>query len=267
MKTNLPLACQYQLQHESTPVLFIHGFLGSGQDWQQVIAHLAPEQNWITIDLPGHGDSQNVTLSAPQAFQQCCQLIQQCLQALAVTRCHLVGYSLGGRIALHYLQMYPSQVCQLIVESAHTGLIQENEKAARISHDKNWAQRFTTEPLNQVLLDWYLQAVFADLSEQQRQKLCQLRSHNNGKALGKMLLATSLGKQENLCHVISEAICPVSYFVAEQDLKFTQLANILKKTTPQLNKVFFTEAGHNIHFAKPIEYANQISRLILDKLP
>nr|WP_251080768.1 2-succinyl-6-hydroxy-2,4-cyclohexadiene-1-carboxylate synthase [Motilimonas cestriensis] len=250
------------MQYESTPIVFIHGFLGSGKDWQGVIAQLAHEQNWLTIDLPGHGGSQNVTLSAPRAFQQCCNLIHQCLQALAIRQCYLVGYSLGGRIALHYLQMYPSQVRQLILESAHTGLIQQHEKTIRISHDKNWAQRFATEPLNQVLLDWYQQEVFTDLSTTQRQQLYQLRRQNDGDALSKMLLATSLGQQDNLRHVITDATCPVSYFVAEQDQKFTQLANALKKSTSQLNKVSFTEAGHNIHFAKPIEYANQISRLI-----
>ena len=257
-----PLACRYHLQGKGVPIVFLHGFLGSGEDWQSVIAHLAPQQNWLVIDLPGHGASQQVSLAPEAGFQSCCELIARCLTALSIKQCHLVGYSLGGRIALHFLHTYPERVIQLVLESAHPGLTLASEKAARLRHDQEWAQRFMTQPLPQVLQHWYQQTVFADLSATSRQYLCQRRSDNLGPALAQMLLATSLAKQADLQTVIRNTACPISYFCAEQDTKFSDIATRLKKSAPLLNKISFTEAGHNIHFAKPIEYANQLSRLL-----
>ncbi len=89
-------------------------------------------------------------------------------------------------------------VLGVIVEGGHPGLQNAEQRAERQRSDRQWAQRFCTEPLTAVFADWYQQPVFASLNDDQRRELVALRSNNNGATLAAMLEATSLAVQPDL---------------------------------------------------------------------
>ncbi len=82
-------------------------------------------------------------------------------------------------------------LCGVIVEGGHPGLQNAEQRAERQRSDRQWAQRFCTEPLTAVFADWYQQPVFASLNDDQRRELVALRSNNNGATLAAMLEATT----------------------------------------------------------------------------
>lgn len=79
-------------------LIWLHGLLGNNNEWR-VIASRCPEWPSLAIDLPGHGDSVAVVCTS---FDDISAQISATLQMHGIERYWLVGYSLGGRIAMYH---------------------------------------------------------------------------------------------------------------------------------------------------------------------
>ncbi|MBB3321409.1 2-succinyl-6-hydroxy-2,4-cyclohexadiene-1-carboxylate synthase [Atlantibacter sp. RC6] len=235
-------------------LIWLHGFLGSQQEWQQVAEQFS-DYPQLFIDLPGHGGSADVRVAS---FEETCALLDATLAHHAVTQYWLIGYSLGGRIAMHYACGKPRHgLLGLIVEGSHPGLTDPQEREARIASDSHWASKFREAPLEQVLNAWYQQPVFANLSATARAELVALRRRNHPQALAAMLEATSLGRQADLRGQLSRLPHPFIYFCGEQDSKFRGIA-----TTLNVPCRLITAAGHNAHREAPLAFAQSLSPLL-----
>ena len=246
--------------HQSNqPVLvFLHGLLGSGADWQSVVSKL--EHDWMTIDLPFHGESHAVECDG---FDSCVALVVETLAATLQenTPIILVGYSLGARVAMMAAAtgaLKELNIQGLILEGGNFGLSSAAERESRWANDQRWADRFANESIEQVLADWYLQPVFSSLNHEQRQTLIATRSDNLGGQIAKMLRATSLAKQPYLLFDLKSLILPMHYVCGEHDTKFRALAQ-------QSGLVFsqVASAGHNVHKEQPKAFAQIIEDFIL----
>ncbi|MCD1124548.1 2-succinyl-6-hydroxy-2,4-cyclohexadiene-1-carboxylate synthase [Jinshanibacter sp. LJY008] len=235
-------------------LVFLHGLLGDGQDWEALLPHL---NHWpcITIDLPDHGNSQNISVDD---FEQLSQQLAETLQACNIKRYILIGYSLGGRSAMYHTCFGESDgVVGLVVEGGNPGLSSEAERQARLLHDSRWAEQFRHQPLPEVLAQWYQQPVFANLSDESRQRLIVRRGHNGGNNVARMLESTSLGRQPRLADILNTQLkrrnIPFCYLCGEQDAKFQQIA--LENHFPLR---IVAAAGHNAHSANPEGFAKQL---------
>lgn len=243
-------------------VIFLHGLLGTRQDWQKVIENL-PHFRCIAIDLPFHGKAKDIQVND---FDETAQYLAKKIQSAVQNEPYfLVGYSLGGRIALHYslqTKFEKGRLQSVILEGANLGLSSEEEKQARWENDKNWAARFTNEPAENVLEDWYQQPVFAHLNASDRTALIEQRKSNCGANIGNMLLATSLAKQEDLSEKVRSYSDKFFYFCGEQDKKFQSMAR-----THHLNLTTIPNAGHNAHSENPTFFAKNLNDLIYKIYP
>ncbi|QXO18258.1 2-succinyl-6-hydroxy-2,4-cyclohexadiene-1-carboxylate synthase [Vibrio ostreae] len=239
-------------------LVFLHGLLGSTDDWQPVLDRL-PDADWLVIDLPGHGHSQTICCDD---LQQCCEWVAQTIASRAGAKrpVWLVGYSLGGRIAMTGAAcgwFSGFNLSGLLIEGGHFGLPTNQEREPRWIHDSRWAMRFAHEPIEQVLSDWYQQAVFSSLNHAQRQTLITKRSANLGQAVASMLLSTSLATQPYLLPALQQARLTTHYVCGERDKKFSQLATQSGLSFSQVG-----QAGHNVHHEQPDAFALIIQRLI-----
>ena len=136
---------------QAMPVVFLHGLLGSQGDWQGMLTLLQnfPQFRPLTIDLPFHGKSENI---ACQDFADLrAQLHQTLITLLGDTPFFLVGYSLGGRVALDYtFHAKNPHLLGTILEGTNIGLKTEAERRARWQNDQHWANRFRTEPITSI---------------------------------------------------------------------------------------------------------------------
>ena len=249
------LASHWQAK-SGTPVIFLHGLLGSQQDWAEVFAHLQkfPEIRPLAIDLPCHGESQHIPC---RSFADCRQQLHQTLTTQISQPFFIVGYSLGGRIALDYAFHQANPLLKgLILEGANLGLKTEQERQARWQNDQGWAERFRSEQIQTVLEDWYQQPVFQDLSPCKRSDFVQKRQHNDGQKIAQMLEATSLAKQPFFDCVEDPKF---QFLIGEKDRKFRQMAE-----QNRLNYQLIKDAGHNAHQHSSDDFVAKLVRLIAE---
>lgn len=242
-------------------LVFLHGLLGSGKDWQAVLSNLSGGIGAATLDLPGHGESRSVAVSG---FGETRQQLGDTLKTLqnslpAKTPLWLVGYSLGGRIAMDYAchTLPLSGISGLVVENSHFGLLSEQERNTRRTNDHRWADRFEEQPICAVLTDWYCQPVFSSLKPEQKQRLVEKRSDNLGMTVAMMLRATSLAEQPYLLDKLKTLPIQVHYLCGEDDKKFLDLAAL-----SGLPRRVIAGAGHNVHVEQPEKFALALTQLI-----
>lgn len=239
-------------------LVWLHGFLGNGDDWQAVTDQLA-DYPLLTVDLPGHGGSTGFSV---RSMAEVNRLLTATLAAQGIHDYWLIGYSMGGRIAAYHATQTangqpPQGLRGLILEGAHPGLPQEEQCLGRWYHDRRWAERFRRELLADVLRDWYRQPVFADLNPTQRSELQQRRAANDGRALAMMLEGSSLGRQPQMGQPLRDLPLPFHYLCGETDLKFVTLAR--QHGYPL---ALIPQAGHNAHYGNPTAYAAQIRAIL-----
>lgn len=249
------------------PILvFLHGLLGSKQDWQLVIEKLQQKlphfssQSYLCLDLPLHGEQSNYSIDN---FEQSAQyLSQQISKQIGNKPYILIGYSLGGRLALNYAvqsQYQRGNLVGLILEGANLGLENEEQKQERWQNDLSWAKRFKQEKLSEVLNDWYQQPVFAHLSVSERKQLIAQRMQQSGQNIAQMLIATSLAKQPDFRQKVRSFSMPIYYFCGEKDEKFKTMAQ-----ANNLNLCLIEQAGHNAHLENPGGFTMQLINMMKD---
>ena len=246
----------------SAPALvLLHGFLGSAADWSALITRLKDDYFLIVIDLPGHGASQWQEQD-DQGSQYFCHRLEQTLQAVASDHKLLpsfgfsvLGYSLGGRLAMACASAFADRIERLFLEGAHPGLLCEQARQERHHSDLHWARRFAGEPLPQVLHDWYQQPVFADLNQRQIEALIAQRSGVNGSLLAKAMMAFSLSRQPDyrpaLVRLRVEQQCPIHYVHGIRDHKFARVGQQLLAESAVDTVDSISQCGHNVHRQQP----------------
>ena len=233
------------------PLVLLHGFLGSQNDWQPLITALS-DHPCIALDLPGHGLQINQPIPTPDEFPT---WFAQQLQSRGIREYQLMGYSLGGRLAMRVAATEPTGLRSLIIENAHPGLTDEASRRARHQQDEQWADRFANEPLLSVLHGWYEQPVFGDLSTQNKQQLMTLRAENDPSSLATVLRDYSLSGQPDYRHWIKTTSLPLLYLCGTEDHKFQSLGKALQQSAPAL-KLSVLTGGHNLHRANPTAMAS-----------
>jgi len=234
-------------------LVFLHGFSGDLCEWQEVGQTLA-EFPRLYLDLPGHGGSAGIAISA---FADMDALLLATLKHYGIAEYWLVGYSLGARVAMFHACQQPTGLQGLVVEGGHPGLAESAARNAREAADREWATRFRQQSLAEVFDAWYRQPVFASLSETQRAALVALRSQNNGATLAAMLEATSLARQPDLRAALRAVSFPVHYLYGEYDSKFAALATQVSRHCHAI-----PAAGHNAHRENPVGVATALARIL-----
>lgn len=240
--------------HQPQPwLVFLHGFSGDNREWQHVGDALSDFPR-LYLDLPGHGGSAHTGVASFDALDA---LLRTTLEHYNIRNYWLVGYSLGGRVAMYHACQHPVGLCGLVVEGGHPGLTSADDRAQRLRNDQQWAARFRQQPLNEVFDAWYRQPVFATLSESQRAALVATRCENNGATLAAMLEATSLACQPDLRAVLQTLSVPVHYLYGEHDSKFKALATQVSRHCHAI-----PAAGHNAHRENPAAVIAALARIL-----
>ena len=115
---------------EKIPLIFLHGFLGSHQDWLQVARVFSQEYYCILPDLPGHGDNQ-LTITPQLNFKYLNKGLLKLIDDLELKKPVLIGYSLGGRTALNFASNHTDKLRALVLESTSPGISSPTEREQR----------------------------------------------------------------------------------------------------------------------------------------
>jgi len=237
-------------------VIFLHGFLGNCNSWNEIIPSLQKKYYCITVDLPGHGRSLPVDDSL-YTIPNCSKLIMRLLDNLGVLKISIVGYSMGARLGLLVALNYPERINKLVMESSSPGLKTKQERINRQKSDEKLAQELEKASLEQFLQNWYNQPLFDSLKRDQERfrALMEKRKINDPVGLARSLRFMGSGVQDSLWGKLKDLQVPTLLIVGEYDRKFREIAQDMSIEADKIAIKTVTGAGHNVHYEKPSEYA------------
>src|SRR3979411_1509382 len=111
------LKLYYETHGEGRPLILLHGGLASGEMFGPVLPLLADRHQVVTVDLQGHGRTADI--DRPIDVRLMADDIAALVDPLGLDRPDLVGYSLGGGVALHTAAKYPAKIGRLVAASAN----------------------------------------------------------------------------------------------------------------------------------------------------
>lgn len=241
-------------------MLFLHGFMGSGADFDAVVSRLSADFCCLTVDLPGHGKTK-VKPELDYQMPAVAKAVVELLRQLNISQCFLLGYSMGGRLALYLTVYFPQLFIKVILESASPGLKTQVERDERLKQDAKLIDRLLRVEFSVFLEQWYQNPLFSSFRQHPNyhQAIAQ-RIHNNPHELAKSLQYMGLGVQPSLWDNLTTVQVPVLLIVGEYDTKFKEINHDLADLLPQAQLQLVKNSGHNVHF----ERSSQFARIIQD---
>ncbi|MFB8787504.1 MAG: 2-succinyl-6-hydroxy-2,4-cyclohexadiene-1-carboxylate synthase [Potamolinea sp.] len=229
-------------------LLFLHGFLGECNEFNEAISLLSDQFYCLSVDLPGHGQTQVFGGEEYYTIEKTAKGLISFLQALNINQCALVGYSMGGRLALYLALHFPKYFSKIILESTSCGLKTQAERNQRIDHDFNLAKKLETESFLLFLTRWYEQPLFVSLKKHPDfERMLESRLQSNPLELAKSLRNLSTGCQPSLWGKIRENLIPWLLFVGELDPKFISINAEIASLCDFAQLEIVSNCGHNIH--------------------
>ena len=207
----------------------------------------------FTPDLPGHGSATTSETSLEDAAQEL--IIRQ-------STCAVVGYSMGGRFALHVATRNPGRLRGLVLISSSPGLEDADERASRRESDERLATHIEEVGVDQFLDEWLAQPLFASLP--QDSSALDDRRRNTSTGLAWSLRHWGTGCQESLWESLRRVDCPVLLITGGRDTKFTAIATRMAGLIDDCRHAVIDDAGHAVHLERPELVAGLIDEFLLE---
>jgi 2-succinyl-6-hydroxy-2,4-cyclohexadiene-1-carboxylate synthase len=201
-------------------LVFVHGFTQTANSWAPIAAQFAADgYESIIVDAPGHGDSADVRADLRRGADM--------LTGLCGAAAY-IGYSMGGRLAMHAALMYPHLVKGLALIGATAGIADETERAQRRLADEKLAKHIEDVGVEIFLDEWLAQPLFHGLVLSAEQRADRLR--NTVEGLTSSLRHAGAGAQGSLWPRLRELNMPVLAMAGEFDAKFSAIGRSLRQS-------------------------------------
>ena len=239
---------------EGPPVVVVHGFTQSAGSWWPLVAPLETRHRVVAVDAPGHGGSAEVAAGLAEGADL--------MVAAAPGPAAWVGYSMGGRFALHVAVRHPDAVTRLVLVSATAGIVDDGERAARARSDTALARRVESEGVETFLRWWVSQPLFASLPSEAA--LVEDRvAHATAAGLASSLRLAGTGSQQPLWDALPDLDMPVLVVAGEHDKKYVALAEqITEAVGANARLQLIPGAGHACHLERPDEFIGAVAEFL-----
>lgn len=257
--------------HQKNPdlpyLILLHGFMGSGRQFEHLLPELKTFCNPVTVDLLGHGNTEGAELHYRfSTKEQVADLVKLISEQLHIPL-YLYGYSMGGRLALQTAIHRPDLFRGLILESSTFGIESETERQARQSLDGSRSDQIMGN-FSGFLNEWrskpLFQPVHDEVPDQLMQRMSEIQSAQNNLWMANALQAFGTGTMPCVREQLAGLPVPVQLIAGENDSKFIHINRQMEK---ELNDAHFervSRAGHRVHMDNP-EQLITIIREFLDK--
>ena len=226
----------------------LHGAVGMAADWKNLAAAMKQDAVPVArVDL--------------WQFLACCPMPISEFGAAFNKEVHakdpvLLGYSMGGRLALHALIENPAKWSKAVIVSAHTGIAEE-DRIPRQALDAAWAAKALKGDWNTFLGEWNAQGVLDGTSMPDRRALQPRRE-----AVARSFMDWTVGVQQDLLPQLEKVTCPVLWVVGERDTKFLKVAEAAVVVIPDAKLVIIPDCGHRVPWEKPEEFTSAVREFL-----
>ena len=243
-----------ELRGAGPELLLLHGFTGDGTTWQEVAEDLARDHRVLTLDLLGHGRSDAPADPGRYAMERCVADLCRVLDALAIRRVDVIGYSMGGRVGLGLAARHPERVRSAVLLGASAGIADPALRAQRIRTDEAWAELLLRDGLEAFVERWMAQPLFASQARLGTRALARARARRleaDARGLAASLRGLGSGAQPPLHEALRRLFVPILFIAGAEDAKFCSLADELAALAPLGRAARVPEAGHAAHLENP----------------
>lgn len=248
------------------PLLFLHGFMGDCQEFDPILPYFWDDFYCLVIDLPGHGQTEVTGDDSHYGMEKTAIALIDFLNYLQLSKIGLIGYSMGGRLALYLALHFPEKFSYLILESASPGLQSAIARKKRIEHDEQWIKKLKNENFSDVLSEWYQQNLFNSLRKLPNfPDLFARRLNNSPEKLAKSLQYLGTGQQISLWEKLRQGSVPLLLLVGGQDHKFVAINQKIAVDYPQAQLQVFSHCGHNLHLEDSHNFALILRQFLLNQ--
>ncbi len=254
-----------EINGQGEPILFLHGFTGSAESWREIVEVLKENYQCITIDLLGHGKTDAPTNSKRYTMEEVCADIAEILTVLELSSVHLVGYSMGGRVALSFAMLYKNRVRTLLLESTSPGLLAKQEQLARIESDQQLADFIEEKGMDAFVTRWENIPLFSTqqlLSKERKQQIRAERMQHTTHGLANSLRGMGTGQQSSWWEQLGNMNKRTLLMCGELDKKFCHIAQQMKKILPNSEIFTFSNSGHAIHVEQNEIFGKIVERFL-----
>lgn len=246
---------------DGEPVLFLHGFTGSGDTWHG-ITELIPCYA-VMPDIAGHGRTTRLPLSLEQEAAEW----KQVMHDEGFDSFHVVGYSMGGRLALALALLYPGSVRSLILESASPGLDTEAERELRRQSDEKLAQKIEQDGIETFVDFWENIPMFEtqkSLPASIRESVRRERLSQSKSGLASSLRGMGTGAQKSYWNRLHDLTMPVLLLTGTLDEKYTNIARRMKRSISNCQWIEFDGAGHAVHVEQREKFGTIVKMFLFE---
>lgn len=227
---------------EGASILALHGFTGAGEDFEYLKNHYARNCFWDAPDLP------------PLPLPALCKFLRERWEKIAGTPRVLLGYSMGGRVALHLareISWAPHD--SLILISASPGIADARERAERRASDEALAKKIEALASSEKFYaEWKKHPLIATqhrLPSPWRERLAARRAAADWRIWAEHLRLLGTGTLPSLWENLREISAPdVTLVVGAEDTKFRTVAEKMQTQLPRSRVVVVPASGHSPHF-------------------
>jgi 2-succinyl-6-hydroxy-2,4-cyclohexadiene-1-carboxylate synthase len=225
-------------------VLFIPGFMQRGDAWRPV-AELLPER--YPSRMLDHAEH---TFEGRMA------------EILSSGARVLVGYSLGGRLALRAALRSPESFVAVVLVGSTAGVEEGPLRVARAEADERLASWIEAASMEDVVSVWERQPLFADQSDALVESQRPGRLSQDQRSLALLLRTAGQGVLEPVWHELSQLELPVLAISGARDDGYTRAAKRIASTAPRGRAAIVEEAGHAPQLQRPEEVARLLTEFL-----
>ena len=249
------------VQGEGFPLILLHGFTGEGSTWTSTVNQLKEKRKLVCIDIIGHGRSDSSEDLNRYDIMSVAKDIEQIIESFKWNTVDILGYSMGGRLALSYAMEYPHRVRKLILESSSPGLKTEEERRNRQIKDHKLAQFILDEGIENFVDYWENIPLFSpqkSLPESKQQEIRKQRLQNSPTGLANSLKGMGSGAQPSWWDQLSDFEVETLLLTGSLDQKFCSIAQQMVGEMKKADWMKVDECGHAIH----VEHSEKFGTII-----
>lgn len=255
---------RYHIQEygDGYPLILLHGFTGDVSTWQPFCEGWKEHSRLLMVDIIGHGKTESPEASWRYDVDHAVSDLFSLFQKLKIDKADLLGYSMGGRLALSFAVKHPSLVRKLVLESASPGLKTEGERLERIQNDQKLASFILENGIPKFVDYWEKIPLFQSqnkLSAMERESMKKQRLRNSAIGLANSLIGMGTGAQPSYWGNLEEIPCEVLLITGEDDPKFCRIAGEMQERLKYCKWIKVKGCGHTIHVEQAEKFGTIVS--------
>lgn len=249
------------------PLILLHGFTGDATTWEPLCEALEDQAECFAVDIIGHGKTDSPHDISRYRMMSVVDDLYLLMEKLRLAKADILGYSMGGRLALSFAEKYPRKVRKLILESSSPGLKTEEERKARREKDEQLAAFIEEKGILECVKYWENIPLFASqkkLPANVRKKIREQRLRNSPAGLAASLRGMGTGVQPSWWDDLENLDVETLLITGSLDEKFCRIAQQMSEKLPRCRRVVVPGCGHAIHVEDCEKFVTIVKEFLSD---